>query len=97
MSSTAGARSPATLADLLAIPEDQRFHEIINGELVRKAMPSFEHGDAQSALASRIKGPFGRRPGGKLPGGWPRRSGPRRALRGHRATVGVLFGEEDEE
>lgn len=70
MSSAAGARSPATLADLLAIPEDERFHEIIDGELVRKAMPSFIHGDAQSALALRIKGPFQRRPGGGSPGGW---------------------------
>jgi len=72
MSSTsaAGRRSPATFADLVAIPPDERFHEIIDGELVRKAMPSFEHGDAQSALASRIKGPFQRRPGGALPGGW---------------------------
>jgi Uma2 family endonuclease len=70
MSSAAGKRAPATVADLLAIPPDERFHELIDGELVRKAMPSGEHGDAQSALASRIKGPFQRRPGGKLPGGW---------------------------
>ena len=70
MSSAAGARFPATVADLLAIPEDERFHEIIDGELVRKAMPSFIHGDAQSALALRIKGPFQRRPGGGSPGGW---------------------------
>ena len=70
MSSTAVERSPATLVDLLAIPPDERFHEIIDGELVRKAMPSFEHGDAQSALAARIKGPFQRRPGGSWPGGW---------------------------
>ncbi len=68
--STAAERAPATLADLLAIPEDERFHEIIDGELVRKAMPSFEHGDAQSALALLIKGPFQRRPGGTPPGGW---------------------------
>lgn len=70
MSSRAALRSPATVADLLAIPEEQRFHEIIGGELVRKAMPTFEHGDAQSALVSRLKGPFQRRPGGDLPGGW---------------------------
>ena len=70
MSSAVGKRSPATVTDLLAIPEDERYHEVIDGELVRKAMPTFEHGDAQSALASRIKGPFQRRPGGTLPGGW---------------------------
>ena len=62
--------SPATVADLLAIPQDERFHEIIDGELVRKAMPTFEHGDAQSALVSQLKGPYQRRAGGKLPGGW---------------------------
>jgi Uma2 family endonuclease len=70
MSSLARGRPPATVADLLSIPPDERFHEIIDGELVRKAMPTFEHGDAQSALVSRIKGPFQRRPGGSLPGGW---------------------------
>jgi len=36
----AGLRPLATAAELLAIPEEGRFHEIINGELVRKAMPS---------------------------------------------------------
>jgi Uma2 family endonuclease len=70
MSSTAGRRSPATISDLLAIPPEARFHEIIDGELVRKAMPSGEHGDAQSALASHLKGPFQRRKGGRWPGGW---------------------------
>lgn len=70
MTSAAGQRSPATLADLLAIPPDERFHEIVEGELVRKATPTGEHGDAQSALASRLKQPFQRRPGGKHPGGW---------------------------
>ena len=56
-----------TLEDLLAIPEEQRCHEIIDGDLVRKALPSFEHGDAQSALASMIKGPFQL---SQKPGGW---------------------------
>jgi Uma2 family endonuclease len=70
MASSAAQRPLATVSDLLAIPTEERFHEIIDGELVRKAMPSFEHGDAQSALVSRLKGPFQRRPGGPLPGGW---------------------------
>ncbi|WP_437945371.1 Uma2 family endonuclease [Sorangium sp. So ce296] len=61
---------PATLADLLAIPEEQRFHEIVNGELMQKAVPSFEHGDAQSAIVAHVKIPFQRRPGGRWPGGW---------------------------
>ncbi|WP_437744434.1 Uma2 family endonuclease [Sorangium sp. So ce1504] len=61
---------PATVADLLAIPEEQRFHEILDGELVQKAVPSFEHGDAQSAIVAHVKIPFQRRPGGRWPGGW---------------------------
>lgn len=36
----AAKKTAATTADLLAIPEGERFHEIIDGELVRKAMPS---------------------------------------------------------
>ncbi|WP_437571946.1 Uma2 family endonuclease [Sorangium sp. So ce542] len=61
---------PARLADLLAIPEEQRFHEIVDGELMHKAVPSFEHGDAQSAIVAHVKIPFQRRPGGRWPGGW---------------------------
>ena len=70
MSTTSAKRSPATVADLMAIPEDERFHEVIDGELVRKAMPSGEHGDAQSSLVAKLKGPFQRKPGGEQPGGW---------------------------
>jgi Uma2 family endonuclease len=70
MVSPAAQRSPATLADLLAIPPEERFHEIIDGELVQKATPTGEHGDAQSGIVSRLKGPFQRRPGGRWPGGW---------------------------
>jgi len=67
----AAQKAPAaTVRDLLAIPEDQRFHEVVAGEIVRKATPSGEHGDAQSAVALRIKGPFQRRPGDRGPGGW---------------------------
>ena len=59
-----------TVQDLLAIPEEERFHEIINGELVRKAMPSGKHGSAQLATSQLLR-PFNRRPGGKgRPGGW---------------------------
>ncbi|WP_437730014.1 Uma2 family endonuclease [Sorangium sp. So ce1335] len=60
----------ANLADLLAIPEEQRFHEIVDGELVRKARPSGPHGRAQRVLGGRIGDPYDRRPGGRLPGGW---------------------------
>lgn len=68
MASPALETRPATLDDLLAIPEAERFHEIINGVLVRKAMPRFRHGGAQSGLSSALVGPYGRRRGG--PGGW---------------------------
>ncbi|HRI69367.1 MAG TPA: Uma2 family endonuclease [Polyangium sp.] len=61
---------PATLEDLLAIPENERFHEIICGELVRKAMPSFRHGRSQGGLVGRLGRPYNRRPGGRFPGGW---------------------------
>jgi Uma2 family endonuclease len=60
----------ATAADLLAIPEGERFHEIIGGEMVRKAMPTGPHGLGQSQIVSQVGGPFNRRPGGRGPGGW---------------------------
>lgn len=59
-----------TVLDLLAIPEEQRFHEIIDGELVPKAMPSAKHGGAQGAAYQLLR-PYNRRSGGKGgPGGW---------------------------
>ena len=68
MASAAPKLRPATLDDLLAIPEAERFHEIIDGELLQKVMPSFRHGSAQSELSGLLVGPYGRRRGG--PGGW---------------------------
>lgn len=70
MPSASEARYSATAADLLAIPEPERFHEIVDGELVRKAAPSGPHGRAQSRMATKIGGPYDRRPGGPGPGGW---------------------------
>lgn len=46
---------PATEADFFAIPEDERFHELIGGEILRKATPSAEHGDAQAGVVSPIR------------------------------------------
>lgn len=69
MSSTVPARR-ATATELLAIPETERFHEVVDGELVRKAVPSAEHGDALSWIASVLKPVFARRSGGSHPGGW---------------------------
>ena len=69
--SVAAKQAPlATVADLLAIPEAGRFHEIIDGELVRKAMPSGPHGLAQRTLGGQIGDAYSRRPGGPRPGGW---------------------------
>jgi len=70
MTSAAGHVHAAARADLLAIAEAERFHEIVDGELLRKAAPSGPHGRAQSRLAARIGGPYDRRSGGRLPGGW---------------------------
>lgn len=58
------------MADWLALPDDHRF-ELIDGELVEKAAPTFEHGRAQGHTAVAISGPFDRRVGGPGgPGGW---------------------------
>jgi Uma2 family endonuclease len=64
-----GPRGPATIDDLLAIPEQLRHHELIGGELVEKAVPSPEHGTAQRKLGALVD-PFDHRPGGRWPGGW---------------------------
>lgn len=63
------SKKPATLADLLAIPEETRHHEIVDGELVEKEAASGKHGRAQVRLSRRL-GPYERRPGGRWPGGW---------------------------
>ena len=59
----------ATLADLLAIPEERRRHEIIDGVLVEKEAASGRHGAAQLRLGQQLI-PYDRRPGGRWPGGW---------------------------
>ena len=58
-----------TIADLDALDERERA-SLVDGELLRDAMTSFEHGDAQSSLVGAIKQRFG---GGGPPegdGGW---------------------------
>ena len=60
----------ATLEDLFAIPEEARRHELIDGELVEKGAATGEHGGTQADLVSTLKSRFGRRPGGRWPGGW---------------------------
>ncbi|HEX2572369.1 MAG TPA: Uma2 family endonuclease [Polyangia bacterium] len=63
-------RPRATIADLFAIPEATRFHELINGEIIEKGAATGAHGGVQAELTTRLNGPFGRRPGGRWPGGW---------------------------
>lgn len=64
------ARSGATLEDFWAIPEEERFHELVDGELVQKAAPTAEHGDAQAGIVGAIRSPFQRGSGRGGPGGW---------------------------
>ncbi|HMG24159.1 MAG TPA: Uma2 family endonuclease [Kofleriaceae bacterium] len=69
MRSEPASKQAATVADLLAVPEEHRRHEIIDGVLVEKAAASARAGAATGRLARRL-GPYDRRPGGCLPGGW---------------------------
>lgn len=64
------ARSGATLDDFRAIPEGDRFHELVGGEITPKAAPSGEHGDAQAGIVGAFRPPFQRRPDGGGLGGW---------------------------
>ena len=64
------ARRKATLADFFAIPERERFHELVGGELIEKAAPSGEHGSAQAGIVGAIHAPFQRQSGRGGPGGW---------------------------
>lgn len=61
------ARRRATAEDLVGLPDHPRA-EIVDGEIVYKASPSFEHSDAQMTFGEWLKGPFQRGRGG--PGGW---------------------------
>ncbi len=64
------AAGPHTVTDWLAQPVEARV-ELIDGELVEKAAPTFEHGRAQGHTAGALGGPFDRRVGGPGgPGGW---------------------------
>ena len=64
------ARRQATADDFWAIPEAERFHELIGGELIQKATPSGEHGDAQAGIVGAVRTPFQRARGRGGPGGW---------------------------
>jgi Uma2 family endonuclease len=64
------ATSAATIDAFLAIPESSRFHELVGGELIRKATPSGEHGDAQAGIVGALRMPYQRSRGAGGPGGW---------------------------
>lgn len=64
------ARPSGSIADFLAIPEARRFHELLAGEIVEKATPSGEHGDAQAGVVGAIRPAYQRRSGSGGPGGW---------------------------
>ena len=67
--STAPKSSPATSADLLALPEEGRGFELIGGEIAEK-QAGFHHSHAQRSLGGVLH-PFDRRQrGGGEPGGW---------------------------
>jgi Uma2 family endonuclease len=67
---TPSGRTVATPDDFWAIPEDERFHELIDSEIIPKAAPSGEHGAAQGGLLIALGTPFQRSPGRGGPGGW---------------------------
>jgi Uma2 family endonuclease len=69
MTGSGGKTGPATLEDLLAIPEGDRRHELLDGALVEKGAASGEHGQAQFNLSTYLT-PFRRRTGEGRPGGW---------------------------
>ncbi len=75
------ARRRATLAEMLAIPEAMRFHELVGGELIEEATPSGEHGVAQAGVVSAVGPSFQRTRGRGGPGGWW-------------IAVGTLFGDD---
>lgn len=59
-----------TLDDFLAIPEGERFHELLSGEIVEKASPVARHGGTQGSAFALLT-PFQQRKGRSGgPGGW---------------------------
>lgn len=59
----------ATAEDLARLPDETRA-EVIDGVIVEKAAPSFEHGDSQFGLSGFLRERFHGGGGGGRPGGW---------------------------
>jgi len=67
---TASARKPSTLDDLAILRDRGLSVELIDGEIVHKAVPKPEHGAAQTKFGG-VLSPFNRKIGGaRGPGGW---------------------------
>ena len=66
---TQPAARNASIADLLAMPEDGRF-ELIGGQIVEREAATFEHGNAQAAVAGWMGSFFRRKSEGPLGGWW---------------------------
>src|SRR5690606_27810064 len=66
---TVSAPPKATFKDLALLPEEVRA-EIVDGEIVEKAAPSFEHANTQLGLGSLIRVEFHGDRGGPRSGGW---------------------------
>jgi Uma2 family endonuclease len=60
---------PATLADWLAQPTEARL-ELVDGALIEKAAPDYEHGRTQLDVAQQIRPRYHHRGGDGRPGGW---------------------------
>ena len=69
MASTESPSRSATEADLLALPEKPGA-ELIDGVIVYKPSPSWEHGEGQLSVGSFARRYFGHGGGGEGPGGW---------------------------
>lgn len=63
------ARKRATHDDIIALPENV-VGEIIDGELVVSPRPAPPHALASSVIGGDLQPAFGRRGGGRGPGGW---------------------------
>lgn len=61
---------PATIDDLLSIPEEKRWHEIVNGEIMERACPAPAHGYIQVTMSARLRNPFGGPSNQNGTGGW---------------------------
>lgn len=69
LSATTPKHRPDTLEDFLAIPASERFHEILEGQIVRKALPSIKHGAVQGRLRALLD-PYDASSLRPQPGGW---------------------------